>query len=56
MVVQPGTGVEQFAAGDRVTINPLITDGNCVMCRDGQEQLCLRRVRRGPRAGVLSPA
>ncbi|MGN6359860.1 MAG: zinc-dependent alcohol dehydrogenase [Thermomicrobiales bacterium] len=43
VVVQPGAGVEQFAGGDRVTVNPLITDGNCVMCRDGQEQLCLRR-------------
>jgi threonine dehydrogenase-like Zn-dependent dehydrogenase len=43
VVAETGAGVEQFTPGDRVTVNPLIADGSCVMCRDGQEQLCLHR-------------
>jgi threonine dehydrogenase-like Zn-dependent dehydrogenase len=42
-VVEVGDGVTGFAAGDRVTANPMIPDRSCVMCRAGYENLCLNR-------------
>jgi threonine dehydrogenase-like Zn-dependent dehydrogenase len=35
--------VTAFKPGDRVTVNPMIPDRSCVMCRAGYENLCLNR-------------
>ncbi len=35
--------VTGFAVGDRVTVNPMIPCGACVLCRNGRENLCLNR-------------
>ena len=42
-VVDVATEVTGFAVGDRVTVNPMIPDRSCVMCRAGFENLCLNR-------------
>ena len=39
-----GSDVVDFAVGDRVTVNPMITCGDCRMCVAGRENLC-RNVR-----------
>ncbi len=39
-VVEVGDGVTHVAAGDRVAIEPLVTCGQCVMCRRGLYHLC----------------
>lgn len=38
-----GARVTAFAIGERVTVNPMVPDGTCVMCRNGHENLCLNR-------------
>jgi len=43
-VVDRAEDVTGFAVGDRVTVNPMIPDLDCVMCRAGYENLCLNRV------------
>jgi L-iditol 2-dehydrogenase len=54
-IAQTGDRVTELAAGDRVTVNPLIADGSCVMCRHGQEHLCLHRSIIGAhRAGAFA--
>jgi L-iditol 2-dehydrogenase len=35
-----GDGVEGFATGDRVTIEPLASCGDCVYCRAGRDAIC----------------
>ena len=35
--------VEGYAAGERVTVNPMIPCNHCVMCRNGYENLCMNR-------------
>ncbi len=42
-VEQVGSAVGGFAIGERVTVNPMVPDGTCVMCRNGHEHLCLNR-------------
>ncbi|HET7630976.1 MAG TPA: zinc-binding dehydrogenase [Gemmatimonadaceae bacterium] len=42
VVEQVGTEVTRVRAGDRVVINPGISDRTCVYCRDGEQSLCLR--------------
>jgi threonine dehydrogenase-like Zn-dependent dehydrogenase len=42
-IEQVASGVTAFTAGDRVTVNPMIPDRSCVMCRAGYENLCLNR-------------
>lgn len=42
-VVSLGDGVEHLQVGDVVAVNPLITCGQCAMCRRGLENLCLER-------------
>ena len=37
-----GNGVTSVAAGDRVVINPGISDGTCEFCRAGEQSLCIR--------------
>jgi 2-desacetyl-2-hydroxyethyl bacteriochlorophyllide A dehydrogenase len=39
-IVATGKDVTQLAAGDRVTIEPIITCGTCEFCRRGQYHLC----------------
>ncbi|MGD9973894.1 MAG: 2,3-butanediol dehydrogenase [Desulfatirhabdiaceae bacterium] len=41
-VVNPGPDVERFHAGDRVTLNALITCGKCHYCRCGAYNMCVR--------------
>jgi len=41
-VVDPGSGVTQFKAGDRVTMNALILCGECTYCRRGAYNMCLK--------------
>jgi L-iditol 2-dehydrogenase len=42
--------------GERVTINPLVTCGNCAMCRDGRSHLCAARqiISMPPRPGAFA--
>ncbi len=41
IVTQVGPGVGGIKVGDRVAVNPIITCGECRMCRRGQENACL---------------
>jgi (R,R)-butanediol dehydrogenase/meso-butanediol dehydrogenase/diacetyl reductase len=41
-VVEPGSGVTRFKAGDRVTMNALILCGECTYCRRGAYNMCLK--------------
>ncbi len=41
-VVKVGEGVKRFAAGDRVTLNPLIYCGECHYCRKGENIMCTK--------------
>lgn len=36
-----GSGVTQFAVGDRVVVNPDLSDGTCEFCIAGQDNLCV---------------
>jgi threonine dehydrogenase-like Zn-dependent dehydrogenase len=38
-----GAQVADRAIGERVTVNPMVPDGTCVMCHSGAEHLCLNR-------------
>ncbi|NOU95541.1 alcohol dehydrogenase catalytic domain-containing protein [Paenibacillus sp. LMG 31456] len=42
-IVQKGAKVSRFNAGDRVTVNPLITCGICRDCITGSSQICRHR-------------
>lgn len=42
-IVAVGPSVADFQVGERVTVNPMVPDGTCVMCRNGHENLCLNR-------------
>jgi len=46
-VVEAGEGVEGFAPGRRVVVEPLRTCRECDYCRTGNHQLCPRRVLLG---------
>lgn len=39
-IVQTGKSVKGISAGDRVTVEPVITCGNCYYCRRGAYHLC----------------
>jgi (R,R)-butanediol dehydrogenase/meso-butanediol dehydrogenase/diacetyl reductase len=43
-VVELGDGVEGFAEGERVAVEPIIRCGRCTYCQTGQYQLCPKRV------------
>ena len=38
-----GAGVSQFKVGDRVTVNPVVSCGDCEFCREGKPILCHNR-------------
>jgi NADPH:quinone reductase-like Zn-dependent oxidoreductase len=40
VVAAVGAGVRSIRTGDRVTLNPGISCGQCVQCRGGEESLC----------------
>jgi 2-desacetyl-2-hydroxyethyl bacteriochlorophyllide A dehydrogenase len=40
IVVELGEQVNSLKAGDRVTVNPLISCGSCRYCKSGQSQMC----------------
>ncbi|MBA2467886.1 MAG: galactitol-1-phosphate 5-dehydrogenase [Chloroflexia bacterium] len=42
-VVERAPDVTSIALGSRVTVNPMVPDLDCVMCRAGLENLCLGR-------------
>lgn len=42
-IVEVGPDAGDFQVGERVTVNPMVPDGTCVMCRNGHENLCLNR-------------
>lgn len=42
-IVSVGAAVEGFAAGQAVTVNPMIYCGSCDYCQRGQHHLCTRR-------------
>jgi len=46
-VAELGEGVQGFAPGDRVAVEPLLRCQQCGFCRSGQYQLCSRRVLLG---------
>ncbi len=46
-VVEVGTGVMDFALGDNVVVYLYLTCGECIHCRTGRENLCLRLKRVG---------
>lgn len=64
VVHETGPGVENVRSGDRVTVNPLLTCGECVDCRTGNQQTCRTRKTIGVNTGragafseyVLAPA
>jgi len=39
-VVKPGEGVTDFSAGDKVTIEPQVSCGQCYSCRSGLYNIC----------------
>ena len=39
-VESAGGGADRFSKGDRVTIDPVVSCGNCVSCRRGYDNLC----------------
>lgn len=41
-VIELGAGVEGWAVGEHVVVNPNIWCGKCVYCKAGQESLCIR--------------
>jgi len=43
VIVEVGSEVECWKAGERVTINPFLTCGKCVNCLSGNSQICLSR-------------
>jgi threonine dehydrogenase-like Zn-dependent dehydrogenase len=42
IVAAVGTGVEHFASGDRVAVQPMISCGACAQCAAGRRGLCAR--------------
>lgn len=40
IVAEAGENVTDFAAGDRVVVNPTLSCGACAYCRDGQDHMC----------------
>ncbi|MDN5343905.1 MAG: L-iditol 2-dehydrogenase [Clostridia bacterium] len=53
-VVQIGPGVNDFAVGDKVAIQPIISCGQCVYCRGGEPNLCLAMAGVGAAAGPFA--
>ncbi len=49
-VVEVGSGVDGFRAGDRVMLNPCIWCGKCEFCRQGEQSLCVRLGLKGEHA------
>lgn len=51
-----GTVIEGPLTGKRVTINPLVTCGECARCRSGQDNLCPKRqiISMPPREGSFA--
>jgi len=49
VVVEVGPGVDSVAAGDRVSVMPLVGCGTCAACRDGREHMCRLRAAVGLR-------
>jgi threonine dehydrogenase-like Zn-dependent dehydrogenase len=43
VVAEVGEGVEGFAQGDHVFVNPIVTCGVCDPCRRGRQQMCASR-------------
>lgn len=41
-VVAVGPGVQQWAVGDRVVVDPILSCGECSFCRVGSTNMCLR--------------
>jgi L-iditol 2-dehydrogenase len=52
VVTAHGPGVSSPAVGTRVAVNPLLTCGECLDCRAGQEQLCRTRRTIGVNTGT----
>lgn len=42
-IVEVGSGVRDFANGERVAVHPIVTCGQCAQCRAGKRNLCERR-------------
>ncbi|MDQ3510014.1 MAG: alcohol dehydrogenase catalytic domain-containing protein [Actinomycetota bacterium] len=42
-VVEAGEGVDESWVGKKATVNPLLSCGECRMCRGGMDNLCARR-------------
>ncbi len=42
-VEETGEGVETHRVGDRVVVQPIVSDGTCPQCRAGRPTLCLNR-------------
>ncbi len=49
VVVEVGPEVDSVAAGDRVSVMPLLSCGKCAVCRSGREQMCKLRAAVGLR-------
>ncbi|MDR3590171.1 MAG: alcohol dehydrogenase catalytic domain-containing protein [Negativicutes bacterium] len=46
-VVKVGAKVSRIKVGDRVTVEPIMTCGTCIYCRNGQYNLCPNRIPAG---------
>jgi threonine 3-dehydrogenase len=54
VVTEVGPKVTQFEPGDRITVDPLIYCGHCVVCRKGHTNMCLEREIYGKRRGAFA--
>ncbi|BDG60158.1 zinc-dependent dehydrogenase [Caldinitratiruptor microaerophilus] len=46
-VVEVGKGVQEFKAGDRVSVDPVIPCHHCAYCQNGMENVCANRTAIG---------
>ena len=46
-IVELGEGVKEFEVGDRVTVEPQYSCGECIYCRTGNHNLCKEKVVMG---------
>src|SRR5438270_6745262 len=46
-IASVGPGVSDWREGDQVVVQPTLSCGACVYCRDGRENLCVEFARRG---------
>ncbi|MBI4245054.1 MAG: alcohol dehydrogenase catalytic domain-containing protein [Planctomycetes bacterium] len=46
-IIEIGKGVNEYKAGERVTVYPVLFCGECYACRAGRKNICLNRITLG---------